>query len=105
VLTYADGNPLLSADAAYLAIQLRRVEQARAKYDRVETDTAFHELCQAENSYRNTWLRYCGADCPDCDEGIVVIHDDAPADTADAPTVGTCARCHGRGKIDPTKGD
>ncbi len=84
--TYPDGRPLLSADAALL--QIRRDIRDRA-----------------EEQYKNTWFNICGADCPDCDEGLVTLHDDAPADEAQAPTVGTCARCHGRGKIDPKSGD
>ncbi len=103
--TYADGSPLLSADADYLQQRRDRLERARAKYDGHGSSLHFHDLCSAENAYRTVWLSYCGIDCPDCDEGLVTIHDDAPADEAEAPTVGTCAKCHGRGKIDPKTGD
>lgn len=103
--TYPDGSPLLSADAAYLQKRRDRLERARQRYERNWTSVNFRDLCSTKDDYRAAYLSICGAVCPDCDQGLVTLHDDEPADEAQAPTVGQCARCHGRGKIDPKTGD
>ena len=94
--TYADGSPLLSADAGYLAQFEDGAAMLQRKADRTGLLCDQTDATIAATQAKRIRLDICGVDCPaGCDAGYMRTEDNLQ--------YGECATCYGHGRVMPDR--